>query len=121
MTFADKLSILYTQNKYTQEDFAECIGVSRSTLQEYLEGRSLPKLNIARNIAKTLGVSLDYLFLADEYIENDTGSDISPDELDTEIYKKLYNLYRNADKQTILQVEAFMDFLLTQNTHSKKK
>lgn len=121
MTFKERLSNLSNKKNYSQEELSELIGVSRSTLQEYLEGRSTPKLNIARKLAKELGVSLDYLFLGDEYISNDTGEDIYPDALDTDIYRRLYNLYANASKETVLQAEAFMDFLLTSNTHSKEK
>ena len=121
MTFEEKLLKLYKKKNHSQESLAEAIGVSRSTIQEYLEGDSKPKLNIARKLAKEFGVSLDYLFLGDEYISNDTGEDISPDSLDTDIYKRLYDLYSKASKETVLQTEAFMDFLLTQNAPCKKK
>ena len=120
MTFEEKLLKLYKKKSHSQESLAEAIGVSRSTIQEYLEGDSKPKLNIARKLAKEFGVSLDYLFLGDEYISNDTGEDISPDSLDTDIYKRLYDLYANASKETVLQAEAFMDFLLTQNAPCKE-
>ena len=121
MTFKERLSSLSNKKNYSQEELAELIGISRSTLQEYLEGKSTPKLSVARRLAQALGVSLDYLFLGDEYISNDTGEDIYPDALDTDIYRRLYNLYANASKETVLQAEAFMDFLLTQNAPCKKK
>ena len=119
MTFKERLSSLSNKKNYSQEELAELIGISRSTLQEYLEGKSTPKLSVARRLAQALGVSLDYLFLGDEYISDDTGEDIYPDALDAEIYRRLYSLFANASKETVLQAEAFMDFLLTQNKTTK--
>ena len=57
----DKLSQIRQQMKYSQEKFAEKIGVSRQTVQRWESGNASPDLYSMINIAKKFNVSMDWL------------------------------------------------------------
>ena len=62
MTLVSKnIKYLRKTNNYTQEQFAEKIGIKRSLLGAYEEGRADPRLNNLLNIAKQFNVSVDTL------------------------------------------------------------
>ena len=51
----------------TQSRLADKVGVSQPAISRYIAGQFLPRMNVAQAIAKTLGVSFDWLWLgADE-------------------------------------------------------
>lgn len=58
-----KIKNLRKSRKMTQEDFAQKIGVSRSTLSCYEIGQRTPSLKTLQEIAGILGVGLDYFGL----------------------------------------------------------
>ncbi|MCG8322915.1 MAG: helix-turn-helix domain-containing protein [Cytophagales bacterium] len=62
MTLVSK-NIKYLRKKhgYTQEQFSEKIGIKRSLLGAYEEGRADPRLNNLMNIAKEFNISVDTL------------------------------------------------------------
>ena len=43
----------------SQQEAAEALGISRSTLQNYEKGKTIPRLSIAEKIANVYGVSVD--------------------------------------------------------------
>ena len=55
-----KIKNLRKSRKMTQEDFAQRIGVSRSTLSCYEIGQRTPSLKTLQEIAEIIGVGLDY-------------------------------------------------------------
>lgn len=59
-----KIKNLRKSRKLTQEDFAEKIGVSRSTLSCYEIGQRTPTLKTLQHIADIFGVGLDYFGVA---------------------------------------------------------
>lgn len=58
---SDKLSLIRQQMNYSQEKFAEEIGVSRQTVQRWESGSASPDLYSMINIAKKFNVSMDWL------------------------------------------------------------
>lgn len=102
---------------YSQTALAEDIGKTNETIQNYLLNKTLPDLETATKIAKIFNVSLDYLFLDELGI--DDNDYITYEDIDKDTYEKLHSLYKNADKNTLMYAEAFMDFLLTQNKTTK--
>ena len=102
---------------YSQTALAEDIGKTNDTIQNYLLNKTLPDLETATKIAKIFNVSLDYLFLDELGI--DDNDYITYEDIDKDTYEKLHSLYKNADKNTLMYAEAFMDFLLTQNKTTK--
>lgn len=62
---SNNIKALRKQVGFTQEQFAEKIGIKRSLLGAYEEGRADPRLNNLQNMAKEFGVSVDILISKD--------------------------------------------------------
>lgn len=62
---SNNIKALRKQLGFTQEQFAEKIGIKRSLLGAYEEGRADPRLNNLQNIAKELGLSVDIMISRD--------------------------------------------------------
>ncbi len=60
-TVSDNLKTLRKHHRYTQEQFAKKIGIKRSLLGAYEEGRADPRLANLEKIAETFDVSIDVL------------------------------------------------------------
>lgn len=60
-TVSDNLKALRKHHRYTQEQFAKKIGIKRSLLGAYEEGRADPRLANLEKIAETFDVSIDVL------------------------------------------------------------
>lgn len=52
----------------SQQDLATAVGVSRQTINAIEKGDYNPTINLCRAICKTLGKTLDELFLPEEFI-----------------------------------------------------
>ena len=61
MTFGDKLSKLRKEANYTQEQFAELLGVSRQSVSKWESGVTYPETEKLVRIAKLFSCSVDYL------------------------------------------------------------
>ena len=61
MGYTDKLQKLCALRGLDQSSLAKKVGLSRSTISRILNGAQEPKLTLAYDLAKALGVSLDYL------------------------------------------------------------
>ncbi len=62
---SNNIKALRKQLGFTQEQFAEKIGIKRSLLGAYEEGRADPRLNNLQNMAREFGVSVDILISKD--------------------------------------------------------
>lgn len=59
--FKDNLISLRKLNNLTQEELAQQLGVSRQTLSKWETGESVPDIEKSKQLAETLGVTLDDL------------------------------------------------------------
>lgn len=59
--FADRLRRYWTQTGLSQKEFGERLGVSESTISNWLSGKQAPDLHRLVAIATVLGVSTDEL------------------------------------------------------------
>ena len=76
MTLVSKnIKFLRKKHGYTQEQFSEKIGIKRSLLGAYEEGRADPRLNNLMNIAKEFNVSVDTLI--SKNVENTPESELN--------------------------------------------
>ena len=83
MSFADRLRELRTNNRYSQEQLAEKLSVSRQAISKWETGESLPDVDKAMLICDFFGVTLDFLLR-----EREDVSLIQPDDnLDRAIIK----------------------------------
>jgi transcriptional regulator with XRE-family HTH domain len=62
---SNNIRILRKQMGFTQEQFAERIGIKRSLLGAYEEGRADPRLNNLQNMATEFGIPVDLLLNRD--------------------------------------------------------
>lgn len=60
-TFADRLTGLLKQQRITQKELAERVGVTEATMSRYLHSDRIPKSEIIANIATALHTTSDYL------------------------------------------------------------
>lgn len=102
MTIGAKLKNLRKSRKMTQQEFAEKIGVSRSTLSCYEIDSRTPTVKTLQQIADAFGIGLDYfgistakneafelLARAKDVFENESISTETKEQLYTE-FMKLY-------------------------------
>ena len=61
--FGDNLRDILKEYGYTQEEFADAIRVSKSTISKYINKQQMPSLKIAINMSLELGIPMDELFL----------------------------------------------------------
>ncbi len=61
MTFGDRLVYVRMSKKLSQSNIGKMIGVNGDTYGRYECDKAIPSVEIARNIADILDVSLDYL------------------------------------------------------------
>ena len=104
MNIGIKIKTLRKSRKLTQEDFAEKIGVSRSTLSCYETDQRTPNIKTLQQISEAFGVGLDYfginakdeafdlLARAKDVFENDDVSNETKESLYHEFMKLYLNL-----------------------------
>ena len=68
---SDNIRFLRKRERWTQEQFAEKIGIKRSLLGAYEEDRADPRLNNLLNMSRVFGVSVDTLMTEDLTTLND--------------------------------------------------
>jgi transcriptional regulator with XRE-family HTH domain len=61
MGYTDKLQKLCALRGLDQSELASKVGLSKSSISRILSGAQEPKLRLAYDLAKALGVTLDYL------------------------------------------------------------
>ena len=66
MNLSEKIKKLRSENNLTQEQLAEKLQVSRSTISSWETGRSFPDLEMVIEICDCFNVSLDFLLREDE-------------------------------------------------------
>jgi len=106
MELGKKLLELRKEKRLTREALAKMIGTSGAIIGKYEREERTPSVEIAKNIAQALGVSLDYLVGSTEVM------------LDTSIIKKIQEIQRlpEEDRKHLLYL---MDNVL-QNVKAKQ-
>ena len=66
----ENIKILRKQNGWTQEVLAEKLGIKRSLIGAYEEGRAVPKLIIIQQLSILFNISIDQLLTLDLMVEN---------------------------------------------------
>lgn len=96
MNFREKIQKLRNQNKWTQEELAEKLYVSRTAVSKWESGKGYPNIDSLKDIAKIFNITIDELLSSEEIIG------IAKNENNTNI-KKVNNLiYGLLDVSSIL-------------------
>jgi len=61
IAFGDRIRQIRKEMGLSQEEFAKKLGTSKQVLSRYETNQRAPKINIAREYAEKLGVTLDYM------------------------------------------------------------
>lgn len=78
MSFSENLVMLRRYHKFSQEELAARIGVSRQTLSKYETGESLPDIEKCKLIADVFSVTLDDLISYETGKKDNLGLAIPP-------------------------------------------
>ena len=69
MTFGEKLSKLRKESNYTQEQFAEILGVSRQSVSKWESDIAYPETDKLIRISELFDCSTDYLLKESEDVD----------------------------------------------------
>lgn len=69
MNFAEKIRLIRSKNRLSQEELADKLGVSRQTVSKWESGISYPEIEKLIAVSDMFDVSIDYL-LKDNYIDD---------------------------------------------------
>lgn len=69
MEFGEKIQKLRNQNKWTQEQLAEKLYVSRTAVSKWESGKGYPNIDSLKDIAKLFGKTIDELLSNEEIID----------------------------------------------------
>lgn len=75
MIFGEKLKLLRSEKRLTQEGLAEKLSVSRQAVSKWESGTGYPETEKMLELSKMFNVSLDYLLLDDEYLAEEKEAD----------------------------------------------
>lgn len=95
MTFAEKLYLLRTEKKISQEKLAEKIDVTRQTISNWELGRTQPNPEQLKMLSQILNVSIDELLENDLFVNksiNDDSNVYKPTETIANVPKR--NIYK---------------------------
>ena len=96
MEFGEKIQKLRTQNKWTQEQLAQKLYVSRTAVSKWESGKGYPNIDSLKDIAKLFNKTIDELLSGEEII------DIAQKENTTNIKKTNNLIYGLLDAISIL-------------------
>lgn len=71
LNIGSKISVLRKEKGWSQGDLAEQIGASREIIGKYERNENSPSLEMALKMAKTFGVTVDFLLGESEYSSYD--------------------------------------------------
>ena len=66
MNFGDCLKSVLDDREISQREFARQLNIAPTTLNGYIKNTRQPDFELVKKIADTLGISLDYLFGAED-------------------------------------------------------
>lgn len=69
MEFGEKIQTLRNQNKWTQEQLAKKLYVSRTAVSKWESGKGYPNIDSLKDIAKLFNKTIDELLSSEEIID----------------------------------------------------
>ena len=69
--FSYRLTVLLDESNMTQTQLAEKIGTTNVTICRYINGKRVPRIDVASKIAAIFNVSLDYLLGISENVDSE--------------------------------------------------
>ena len=69
MEFGEKVQKLRNQNKWTQEQLAEKLYVSRTAVSKWESGKGYPNIDLLKDVAKLFNKTIDELLSSEEILD----------------------------------------------------
>ena len=118
MKFPERLQTIRDDKGFTQKHLGEVLNISVSTISHYENGTREPNIEILIQIAKVLGVSVDYLI-------GSTNVSILPEEMNRSYCRKVSTgeiLHRalQLDSNHRLELEYFLRCITLEQLSTKK-
>ena len=116
-SFAQVFKDLRTKSKLTQQEMADKLNISRSSVGMYESGEREPSFELLEQIADYFNVDMNYLLVKSElsehipqgYYLNDDTREMAQFMFDNPEYKVLFDASRKVRKDDIALVKALMD------------
>ena len=116
-SFAQVFKDLRTKSKLTQQEMADKLNISRSSVGMYESGEREPSFELLEQIADYFNVDMNYLLGKSElsehipqgYYLNDDTREMAQFMFDNPEYKVLFDASRKVRKDDIALVKALMD------------
>lgn len=109
MDIGNKITELRKQKKWSQADLSSKVGVTREIIGRYERNEVLPSIEVAKNIAEALDVSLDYL-IDGKYAEFDKDT--------IKLIKEIQELEPNIKEKLLYLANAVIRDFKTQKAYS---
>lgn len=106
MNFAQRLKEIREGKKMTQKEIAKLLNLKPTAISNYEAGKNEPSIEKLQILAKSFGVSLDYLLGTDDNIFSDDNKSI-----DKDVYE-LSCLYNMMDKGSREELKKFAEWLI---------
>lgn len=121
--FGDRFNTLLKEKGFTQEKYSKYSGISTGAISQFARGNSLPKKSTLEVIAKSFGVSSDYLIGKSDvptYSIDDINKKIGLSEnAIKELYKLQHNIELIDNNDNIVDVDITKEIEISK-VHSKK-
>jgi transcriptional regulator with XRE-family HTH domain len=113
----ERIKKIRTNNKLSQKEFAEKIGIGQSSISELEKGNAKPSVETLESISKNFKISIDYIVHGEEYSQknNENKNEISTKETN------IINTYRKLDIEGQARTRAYMDFVLMEQVKNEKE
>ncbi len=103
---SENIKDLRKQNKLTQKDLADFLGVHVSSVCKYESGAAMPTPDAITKMAKFFGVSTDYLYGVEEYNMGDDMGEMKEMLKSSPEFRVLFDIAKNATPDEIKQMIA---------------
>ena len=112
---AENIKDLRKQNKLTQKELADFLGVHVSSVCKYESGAAMPTPEAITKMAKFFGVSTDYLYGVEEYNMGDDVGEMKEMLKSSPEFRVLFDIAINATSDEIMQLIAIQKAMKATN------
>lgn len=114
--FSDRLTTLLEQNKITQAELANIVGVSESTVGKWLLKKAIPRMGVIQKLADYFGVGKSYFLEKDAsgyYTDPETASYAEELRTNPEM-RMIFSAAKDISKESMKKTYEYIKFLKSQ-------
>nr|DAE93541.1 MAG TPA: Repressor protein CI [Caudoviricetes sp.] len=114
--FSDRLTTLLEQNKITQAELANIVGVSESTVGKWLLKKAIPRMGVIQKLADYFGVGKSYFLEKDAsgyYTDPETAAYAEELRTNPEM-RMIFSAAKDISKESMKKTYEYIKFLKSQ-------